>query len=44
MLALKTPNAESLSRKLLGKRWFHFKPDEHLHFFDPDTGQRLQPA
>ena len=41
MLALKTPNAESLSRKLLGKRWFHFKPDEHLHFFDRVSIARL---
>lgn len=37
MLALKTPNVGSLSRRLLGRRWFHFKPDEHLHFFDPGT-------
>lgn len=41
MLALKTPNAAGLAPRLLGRRWFHFKPDEHLHFFDPPSMRRV---
>lgn len=29
-----TPNHDSLQRKLLGKRWFQYKPIEHIQYFD----------
>lgn len=34
---LHTPNAESPWRLLMGRKWIHFKPDEHLFYFDPST-------
>jgi len=34
---LHTPNAASYWRPLMGKRWIHLKPDEHLFYFDPKT-------
>jgi len=36
-LVLSTPNYESISRKLLRKRWFHFEPARHLMYFTPAT-------
>lgn len=33
-IAIVTPNAASLSRKLMGRRWPHFKL-EHLYYFSP---------
>ncbi len=41
ILVLVTPNFGSLQRKLFGKRWFQFKPREHLYYFAPDTLRRL---
>lgn len=38
---LHTPNAASYWRPLMGKRWIHLKPDEHLYYFDPKTITRL---
>ncbi len=38
---LHTPNAGSLWRPLMGKRWIHLKPDEHLFYFNPQTITRL---
>ena len=34
---LVTPDVGSFSRFLLGKNWFHFKPREHLYFFNKKT-------
>lgn len=34
---LHTPNAASPWRKVMGKKWIHLKPDEHLFYFDPNT-------
>jgi SAM-dependent methyltransferase len=28
-----TPNCKSLSARVLGKRWYHYKPGEHLVYF-----------
>jgi SAM-dependent methyltransferase len=36
---LTTPNVTSLSARVLGKRWYHFKPEEHLIYFSPKTLQ-----
>ncbi len=38
-----TPNAASLSARLMGQRWSHFKA-EHLHYFSPATITRLLSA
>lgn len=35
-ILLLTPNAASLSRKLMGLRWLHYKV-EHLYYFTPDA-------
>lgn len=37
ILHLTTPDLGSLSAKVLGKHWYHFKPDEHLLYFTPKT-------
>lgn len=37
LLHLTTPNKNSLSGRLMGRHWFHFKPEEHLIYFDPKT-------
>jgi SAM-dependent methyltransferase len=40
-IALVTPDFTSLQRKVFGRRWFQFKPTEHIHYFSPETLQRL---
>jgi SAM-dependent methyltransferase len=40
-LALSVPNLSSPVRKLMGRRWFFYIPEEHLHYFNPDTMKRL---
>lgn len=37
LLVLSTPNHDSLSRRLLGKRWYHYQPSRHLCYFTPST-------
>lgn len=37
VIALITPNFGSTQRKLFGKRWFQFKPYEHIQYFTPQT-------
>ena len=32
-----TPNASGLQAKVLGRRWYHYKPREHLFYFTPAT-------
>ncbi|MEO7767193.1 MAG: class I SAM-dependent methyltransferase [Ferruginibacter sp.] len=32
-----TPNHNSLQRKLFRKRWFQYKPIEHIQYFTPDS-------
>ena len=34
LFVIATPNYDSWQRKLLGKRWPHFKPLEHIYYFD----------
>jgi 2-polyprenyl-3-methyl-5-hydroxy-6-metoxy-1,4-benzoquinol methylase len=41
IIALVTPNYASLQRKLFGRRWFQFKPREHIYYFTPRTLTRL---
>ncbi len=38
---LHTPNAASPWRHLMGRRWVHLKPDEHLFYFDPASITKL---
>ncbi|MEW5947007.1 MAG: class I SAM-dependent methyltransferase [bacterium] len=37
LLVINTPNAAGLLARTLGKRWFHYKPQEHLFYFTPAT-------
>ncbi len=41
LLVLNTPNYDSLSRRLLGKRWEALCPPRHLFMFGPATIRRL---
>ena len=36
-LHLTTPNVASFSARLLGSKWYHYKPGEHLLYFSPKT-------
>lgn len=40
-LILETQNVDSLFANLLGKRWQHYKHEEHLYHFNPATIRRL---
>jgi 2-polyprenyl-3-methyl-5-hydroxy-6-metoxy-1,4-benzoquinol methylase len=40
IIAIITPDYNSTQRKLFGKRWFQFKPMEHIHYFTPETLSR----
>jgi 2-polyprenyl-3-methyl-5-hydroxy-6-metoxy-1,4-benzoquinol methylase len=44
VLLLETQNVDSRFAKLLGKRWQHYKHQEHLYHFNPATVQRLLQA
>ncbi len=35
------PNLGSLIAKVMGRRWYFYIPEEHLHFFNPATLRRL---
>jgi hypothetical protein len=35
IIALVTPNFASMQRRIFGRRWFQFKPREHLYYFTP---------
>jgi 2-polyprenyl-3-methyl-5-hydroxy-6-metoxy-1,4-benzoquinol methylase len=41
IIVLITPDYNSLQRKLLGKKWFQFKPIEHIHYFSLTTFKKL---
>jgi 2-polyprenyl-3-methyl-5-hydroxy-6-metoxy-1,4-benzoquinol methylase len=41
LLVLETQNVDSLFARLLGRRWHHYKHDEHLSHFAPATLSRL---
>lgn len=40
-LLLETQNVASRWARWLGRRWHHYKHDEHLYHFDPNTIRRL---
>ena len=35
MFALATPDTSSVFRRLMGRRWYFYIPEEHLHLFSP---------
>ena len=37
ILHVVTPNIQSLTARIMGKHWYHIKPDEHLIYFTPET-------
>jgi 2-polyprenyl-3-methyl-5-hydroxy-6-metoxy-1,4-benzoquinol methylase len=41
LLTLETPNEAGWLHFLMRRRWFHYKPREHLYFFSPRTLGRL---
>ena len=41
VIVLITPDYNSLQRKLLGKKWFQFKPLEHINYFSLTTFKKL---
>ena len=41
IIVLITPDYNSLQRKLLGKKWFQFKPIEHINYFSLTTFKKL---
>lgn len=41
LLVLETQNVASAVARLMGRRWHHFKHEEHLYHFDPRTLERL---
>ena len=41
ILILTTPNRSSIFRRLMGRRWYFYIPEEHFHYFDPNTANRL---
>lgn len=41
LLHVTTPNVSSLSAHLLGHRWYHYKPREHLFYFNRGTIRRM---
>ena len=43
-LILETQNVDSSFAGLLGRRWQHYKHEEHLYHFNPDTIRRLLSA
>jgi len=44
IIALSTPNIDSLQYRIFRRRWFQFKPVEHLYYFSPSTLKRLAQA
>ena len=36
-IVIVTPNINSIHRKVFGKRWFQFKPKEHINYFSIQT-------
>jgi hypothetical protein len=41
LLTMNTPNAAGWLHFLMRRKWFHYKPQEHLYFFSPATLGRL---
>ncbi len=41
IVVLITPNYGSLARRILGKKWFQFKPLEHINYFTVSTLKKI---
>ena len=41
IIAISTPNIESLQAKVSTRRWFHLDPPRHLCLFSPETLERM---
>lgn len=41
LLVIETQNVQSRFAKMLGPRWQHYKHEEHLYHFDPNTARAL---
>lgn len=41
MVAISTPNIESLQARVFREKWFHLDPPRHLYLFSPQTLERL---
>jgi SAM-dependent methyltransferase len=41
LLHVVTPNVGGIQSRLLGRRWYHYKPGEHLFYFEPKTLQSV---
>jgi len=41
LLYITTPDISSWSAKLMGRHWYHLKPEEHLVYFSPTTIQMI---
>jgi 2-polyprenyl-3-methyl-5-hydroxy-6-metoxy-1,4-benzoquinol methylase len=41
IIALVTPNFASFQRRIFGKRWFQFKPREHIYYFTPTSLRKI---
>jgi 2-polyprenyl-3-methyl-5-hydroxy-6-metoxy-1,4-benzoquinol methylase len=41
LIAISTPNPASLSARLMGRQWFHYKQEEHFYFFSPASLRRV---
>src|SRR3989344_3752672 len=41
ILLLTVPDIRSLHAPLLGKHWLQLKPEEHIHYFSPETIEKL---
>ncbi|TAK32104.1 MAG: class I SAM-dependent methyltransferase [Chloroflexota bacterium] len=37
LLHVVTPNVQARSSRLMGRRWYHYKPGEHIYYFSPAT-------
>ncbi len=44
LMVITTPNRAGWPARVLGKRWFEFKPREHLYYFEPRTITRMLEA
>lgn len=40
-IVMVTPNISSFQKKIFGKKWFQFKPWEHISYFSPEIMHRL---
>ena len=40
-LIMRTPNVDSFVARILGKKWWNYKPKEHIYYFNPKTIQTL---